>query len=87
MNVRSPQEVVSIDVDRLESQSCTSPEILPQSFDNERIEPVTHLNDALLAQLDLPKMESFWFTAEDGTKLQGLHHSAAGVRCCEEVSA
>jgi dipeptidyl aminopeptidase/acylaminoacyl peptidase len=34
--------------------------------------PITHLNDALLAQLDLPKMEDFWFTAQDGTKLQGF---------------
>jgi dipeptidyl aminopeptidase/acylaminoacyl peptidase len=34
--------------------------------------PVTHLNDSLLAQLDLPKMESFWFTAADKTKLQGF---------------
>ena len=34
--------------------------------------PLTHLNDALLAQLDLPKMESFWFNAADGTKLQGF---------------
>ena len=33
---------------------------------------ITHLNDALLAQLDLPKMEDFWFTAADGTKLQGF---------------
>jgi dipeptidyl aminopeptidase/acylaminoacyl peptidase len=33
---------------------------------------ITHLNDALLAQLDLPKMESFWFTAADKTKLQGF---------------
>jgi dipeptidyl aminopeptidase/acylaminoacyl peptidase len=33
---------------------------------------VTHLNDALLAQLDLPKQESFWFTAADKTKLQGF---------------
>jgi dipeptidyl aminopeptidase/acylaminoacyl peptidase len=33
---------------------------------------ITHLNDALLAQLDLPKMESFWFTAADGTKLEGF---------------
>jgi dipeptidyl aminopeptidase/acylaminoacyl peptidase len=33
---------------------------------------LTHLNDALLAQLDLPKMESFWFTAADGTKLEGF---------------
>jgi dipeptidyl aminopeptidase/acylaminoacyl peptidase len=33
---------------------------------------ITHLNDALLAQLDLPKMQSYWFTAADGTKLQGF---------------
>jgi dipeptidyl aminopeptidase/acylaminoacyl peptidase len=33
---------------------------------------ITHLNDALLAQLDLPKMEDFWFTASDGTKVQGF---------------
>jgi dipeptidyl aminopeptidase/acylaminoacyl peptidase len=33
---------------------------------------LTHLNDALLAQLDLPAMESFWFTAADKTKLQGF---------------
>ena len=35
-------------------------------------EPVTHLNDTLLAQLDLPKMESFWFPASDGVKVQGF---------------
>jgi dipeptidyl aminopeptidase/acylaminoacyl peptidase len=33
---------------------------------------LTHLNDTLLSQLDLPKMESFWFTAKDGTKAQGF---------------
>ncbi len=33
---------------------------------------VTRLNDTLLAQLNLPKMESFWFTAKDGTKLEGF---------------
>jgi dipeptidyl aminopeptidase/acylaminoacyl peptidase len=33
---------------------------------------ITHLNDAVLAQLDLPKMESFWFTAADSTKVQGF---------------
>ena len=33
---------------------------------------ITHLNDALLAQLDLPKMEDYWFTAADKTKLQGF---------------
>jgi dipeptidyl aminopeptidase/acylaminoacyl peptidase len=39
---------------------------------NDKLVQVTHLNDALLAQLDLPKMEDFWFTAKDGTKLQGF---------------
>ncbi|MGB6193397.1 MAG: S9 family peptidase [Terracidiphilus sp.] len=33
---------------------------------------LTHLNDALLAQLDMQKMESFWFTAADGTEVQGF---------------
>jgi dipeptidyl aminopeptidase/acylaminoacyl peptidase len=37
-----------------------------------RLTQITHLNDALLAQLDLPKMESFWFTAKDSTKVQGF---------------
>ena len=34
--------------------------------------PITHLNDTLLSQLDLPKMESFWFPAADGVKVQGF---------------
>jgi dipeptidyl aminopeptidase/acylaminoacyl peptidase len=33
---------------------------------------LTHLNDDLLAQLDLPKMQDYWFTAKDGTRLQGF---------------
>jgi dipeptidyl aminopeptidase/acylaminoacyl peptidase len=33
---------------------------------------LTHLNDALLAQLDLAPLETFWFAAADGTKLQGF---------------
>ena len=39
---------------------------------NVAVSPVAHLNDALLAQLDLPKMKSFWFTAADKTKLEGF---------------
>ncbi len=33
---------------------------------------LTHLNDALLAQLDQAPLESFWFPAADGTKVQGF---------------
>ncbi|MGC2636086.1 MAG: S9 family peptidase [Acidobacteriaceae bacterium] len=34
--------------------------------------PVTHLNSALLAQLDLPKLESFWFPSIGNVKVQGF---------------
>ncbi len=38
-----------------------------------QIQQITNLNTALVfLQLDLPKMESFWFTAKDGTKLEGF---------------
>ncbi len=33
---------------------------------------LTHLNDALLAQLDLPKLESFWFPAIGQVQVQGF---------------
>ncbi len=33
---------------------------------------LTHLNDALLDQLDLRRLATFWFTAADKTKLQGF---------------
>ena len=73
MNVRSPQEVVSFDVVHREYIVCTcvsdSPSIMPTVTG---VTSVTHLNDVLLNQLDLPKMDDFWFTAKDGTKLQGF---------------
>jgi dipeptidyl aminopeptidase/acylaminoacyl peptidase len=34
--------------------------------------PITHLNDGIFAQLDEGKLEDFWFTAADKTKLQGF---------------
>jgi dipeptidyl aminopeptidase/acylaminoacyl peptidase len=39
---------------------------------NSIAEQLTHLNDTLLSQLDLAPLESFWFTSEDKTKLQGF---------------
>jgi dipeptidyl aminopeptidase/acylaminoacyl peptidase len=59
MTVRTPGEVVAA--------SLASG--IPGS---DKLRSVTHLNDALLAQLDLPAQESFWFTAADKTRLQGF---------------
>jgi dipeptidyl aminopeptidase/acylaminoacyl peptidase len=72
MRVDQPSEVLKV---------VSSPAIAEGRDSKGRFGPVsefvnarqlTHLNDALLAQLDLPKMESFWFTAADGVKVQGF---------------
>ena len=67
MLVDSPAEVTAID---FQFDPTTAQHDAPyfRPVPNQ----VTHLNDALLAQLDLPKMEDFWFTAKDGTKLEGF---------------
>ena len=52
-----------------EAQHRPSEDITPKTYDPQLI---THLNDALLAELDLTPMEPFWFTAQDGTKVEGF---------------
>jgi dipeptidyl aminopeptidase/acylaminoacyl peptidase len=34
--------------------------------------PLTHLNDSVLAQVEMPALESFWFTGALGDKVQGF---------------
>src|ERR1700733_14018705 len=42
------------------------------SLSETAVTSLTHINDALLSQLDLPKMESYWFAGAEGTKVQGF---------------
>jgi dipeptidyl aminopeptidase/acylaminoacyl peptidase len=49
-----------------------NPEVPPQHQGRSSPAPITHLNDALIARLDLPPLESFWFEAADKTKVQGF---------------
>jgi dipeptidyl aminopeptidase/acylaminoacyl peptidase len=67
MSVDSPPEVYSITY-RLDPATARhdSPSFRPV------LKSITHLNDALLSQLEMQKMESFWFTSADKTKLQGF---------------
>ena len=80
MRVDRPSEVAIADLAKLDDDvheirvyatelNKPSEDITPSTYEPQQI---THLNDALFAQLDLPKMESFWFTAADKTKLQGF---------------
>jgi dipeptidyl aminopeptidase/acylaminoacyl peptidase len=77
MTVDAPAEMVRIDLDETgvpetrDGQVSLSPD--GKYLVNERkVEPVTHLNEALLAQTDQNKLEDFWFTAADKTKVQGF---------------
>ena len=74
--VSQPSEVVALLLSQAESTnteaSNAAGEFGPSGPHSVATRSVTHLNDALLAQLDLSKMEDFWFTAQDGTKVQGF---------------
>ena len=67
MRATRPAEVAYGDLLVMDDNAKTGPAL--SSFEPRLI---THLNDALLAKLDLPAMESFWFTASDKTRLQGF---------------
>ncbi len=47
-------------------------EIFAANSDGKYIRQITHQNDALLAQLDLPQAESFWFAGAGGTQVQAM---------------
>jgi dipeptidyl aminopeptidase/acylaminoacyl peptidase len=77
MTVDRAAEMVRIDLDETgvpetrDGQVSLSPD--GKYLVNERrVESVTHLNDALFAELDQNKLEDFWFTASDKTKVQGF---------------
>ena len=77
MTVAGPGEVIAVGSSSVghtlrsfAQQAGTPLPTVAQEFGKQS--SVTHLNDPLLAQLDLPKMESFWFTAKDGAKVQGF---------------
>ena len=83
--VGQPSEVVLFnDLNHLEVTITTNDPVLnakhatgfvpttESRHDSSGPHPITHLNDAQLAHLDIPKMEDFWFPAADKTKLQGF---------------
>ncbi len=53
--------------------SLTMPaEVFTADPDGKNVRPITHQNDALVAQLELSPVESFWFAGAGKTQVQGL---------------
>ncbi len=80
MTVRSPGEVVEISEETAAPAEGSGMKVagmpeLRMGFGPVSVRAVTqltHLNDAVLAQLDLPKMESFWFPSIGGVRVEGF---------------
>ena len=70
MTVESPSEVVIAGIGDMHENVSDQPGVV--SLNVSTVGSISHLNDTLLSQLDLQKMESFWFSAKDSTKLQGF---------------
>jgi len=66
MYVSNPSEVVAL------RHTATSEKGYDIVTSNTDISQITHLNDSLSAQLDLSKLEAFWFTGATNTKVQGF---------------
>ena len=47
-------------------------EVYKMDLDSKKVEELSHLNDAALAKIDMPPVESFWFAGAGGTKVQGF---------------
>jgi dipeptidyl aminopeptidase/acylaminoacyl peptidase len=65
MMVDRPSEIVMPTPTTFDPDS--GKQLTPQS-----VTVLTHLNDGVLAQLDLSKMESFWFPGANDTKVEGF---------------
>jgi dipeptidyl aminopeptidase/acylaminoacyl peptidase len=77
MGVQHPSEVLMLENnhgDVINRISKTGEGIQKGLFDaiGLMVMRLTHLNDDALAQLDLPVLEPFWFTAADQTKVEGF---------------
>jgi dipeptidyl aminopeptidase/acylaminoacyl peptidase len=79
MTVRQPAEVASLRLDQIpeaepsRSKTRHGPGTAEGAVYHEVPQNrVSTLNDGLLSQLDLPRMEAFWFTSPGGVRVQGF---------------
>ncbi len=81
MTVKAPSEIVALDLQKIvkftefvvvRSPGYVSPTPVAASIGTVAQQRITHLNQALLSQLDLPKLDSFWFRSIGNVRVQGF---------------
>src|SRR5215472_8020475 len=78
MSARAPNEVYKADVSLYAKWLDADIGLLQRKGVNDRLKngfhaiQLTHLNDAVLSQIAMQPVESFWFTGAEATKVQGF---------------
>jgi dipeptidyl aminopeptidase/acylaminoacyl peptidase len=81
VSMRAPTEIVSLKVEDREEGNDTGQRVARRVSDGSEstirnvllVESrITHLNDRTFTVLDVPKVEPFWFTGAEGTKVEGF---------------
>ncbi|HEV2464121.1 MAG TPA: prolyl oligopeptidase family serine peptidase, partial [Acidobacteriaceae bacterium] len=72
MTMRMPGEVYALQVGGTQSPLQAAQKPGSPSFAVAAETQISHLNDALLDQLDMQPMEAFWFPSIGGTRVQGF---------------
>jgi dipeptidyl aminopeptidase/acylaminoacyl peptidase len=81
MTLGSPSEIFTAGTSLLNNKNCIgdtfSPPGFPASFETPacalpKAVPLTHVNDAVLAQVAMSPLESFWFPGANGDRVQGF---------------
>jgi dipeptidyl aminopeptidase/acylaminoacyl peptidase len=74
MSIKAPNEIYRAGTPDFTLVDCESPVAAKDPLENcfQNGEAVTHLNDAVLAQVSMQPVESFWFTGAEGAKVQGF---------------
>jgi dipeptidyl aminopeptidase/acylaminoacyl peptidase len=70
--VRLPGEVYALNVGEESDLSKAGPQAASPMFAVAEERQISHLNDALLDQLDMPEMQAFWFRSVGGAHVQGF---------------
>jgi dipeptidyl aminopeptidase/acylaminoacyl peptidase len=66
MFVNRPAEIVTI------THTVSGPDGGDIRVSNSNFTTLTHVNDSIVQELDLPKLEDFWFAGANDTKVQGF---------------
>jgi dipeptidyl aminopeptidase/acylaminoacyl peptidase len=72
LSVRHPTEVYKIALEGQSSGAKTGPTSTMAYKSNYVAEPLSHLNDSVLARVAMQSVESFWFAGAGGAKVQGF---------------